>query len=101
MKRHLYTYLNILLALVLVTSCDDDQDSINVNITPVTTLYAPNDNIFVKLQPTTEASVVFEWDMARAEDGTVVLYEVAFDKESGDFSAPVYKVVSDLSLIHI
>lgn len=77
------------------TGCKKDEDSINVNITPVSTLYAPDDNLFVKLQPTTEASVVFEWDQARAEDGTVVLYEVAFDKEAGDFSAPVYKVVSD------
>jgi starch-binding outer membrane protein SusE/F len=95
MKRHLYLYLTILLTIGSFSSCDDDKDSINVNITPVSTLYAPDDNLFVKLQPTTEASVVFEWDRARAEDGTVVLYEVAFDKETGDFSVPVYKVVSD------
>lgn len=95
MKRYIYFCLILLVSLITITGCKEDEDSINVNITPVATLYAPDDNLFVKLQPTTEASVVFEWDRARAEDGTVVLYEVAFDVEAGDFSAPVYKVVSD------
>jgi starch-binding outer membrane protein SusE/F len=95
MKRHIYFYIIALIFTTLFTGCDDDKESINVNITPVSTFYAPNDNLFVKLQPTTEASVVFEWDKARAEDGTMVLYEIAFDKEAGDFSAPVYKIVSD------
>lgn len=90
----LYCCLLMMAASVFITSCDDD-DSINTNITPVKTLFAPADNLFVKLAPTTEASVVFEWEQSRAEDGTLVLYEVAFDKESGDFSSPVYKLVSD------
>ena len=94
MTRYIYIFFSIIVFSILA-SCNDDEDSINVNISPVSTLYAPEDNLFVKLQPTTESSVVFEWDMARAEDGTVVLYEVAFDKEAGDFSAPVYKMVSD------
>jgi hypothetical protein len=79
---------------LFITSCDDD-DSINTNISPVKSLFAPADNLFVKLAPTTEASVVFEWEQSKAEDGTLVLYEVVFDKESGDFSSPIYKLVSD------
>ncbi|RYY20355.1 MAG: hypothetical protein EOP41_09100, partial [Sphingobacteriaceae bacterium] len=41
------------------------------------------------------ASVVFSWATTTAEDGGLVLYEIVFDKESGDFSKPVYKAVSD------
>jgi hypothetical protein len=79
----------------MIIGCNSDDDSINTNITSVNSLFAPEDNLFVKLAPTTEASVVFEWEQSKAEDGTLVLYEIAFDTEAGDFSSPVYKMVSD------
>jgi hypothetical protein len=95
MKNNILLWCFLTMAASLfITSCDDD-DSINTNISPVKSLFAPADNLFVKLAPTTEASVVFEWEQSKAEDGTLVLYEVVFDKESGDFSSPVYKLVSD------
>lgn len=96
MKKHILSWVVAFVAVsVLLSGCDDKNDSINTNITPVNSLFAPQDNVFVKLAPSTDASVVFEWEQARAEDGTFAVYEVAFDKESGDFSSPVYKVVSD------
>ncbi|WP_041257766.1 SusE domain-containing protein [Fibrella aestuarina] len=79
----------------LLMQCKDPGRDLNTNISTVTTFFAPNDNQAVKLQPATPAAVVFEWDQARAEDGTLVLYELAFDKESGDFSKPIYKLTSD------
>lgn len=95
MKKNIFSWCLVMMAaMAFTTSCEDD-DSINTNITPVRSLFAPANNLFVKLAPTTEASVVFEWEQSKAEDGTLVLYEVAFDKESGDFSSPVYKLVSD------
>lgn len=95
MKKHILSWCILMMAVaIFITACDTD-DSINTNISPVKTLFAPTDNLFVKLAPTTEASVVFEWEQSKAEDGTLVLYEVAFDKEAGDFSSPVYKLVSD------
>jgi hypothetical protein len=94
MKKNIFFWCLITAASVFITACDDS-DSINTNISPVKSLFAPADNLFVKLAPTTEASVVFEWEQSKAEDGTLVMYEVAFDKESGDFSSPVYKLVSD------
>ncbi len=72
-----------------------DDYSLNTNIQPVGKLTAPLHNKFTKLQPATSASVLFEWDQARAEDGSLVLYEVAFDKESGDFSNPIARIPSD------
>lgn len=97
MKRLLSSAYGILILLSAFTllGCEKDDREINMTITEVTQFYAPNDNLFVKLQPATSAAVGFEWEQAKAEDGSLVMYEVAFDKESGDFSTPVYKMTSD------
>ena len=92
MKRQL---LLLLCLTGLLTQCKEPGRDINTNISDVKTFFSPNDNQSVKLLPATAAAVVFEWDQARAEDGTLVLYEVVFDKETGDFSKPVYKLASD------
>ena len=97
MKKLIINLLSFLPLLFLMTliGCSKDDRDINMNITEVTAFYAPNDNLYVKLEPATSASVTFEWEQAKAEDGSLVMYEVAFDKEGGDFSAPVYKMSSD------
>ena len=84
-----------LLYLMLLIGCSKSDRDINMNITEVGAFYAPNDNLHVKLEPATSASVTFEWEQAKAEDGSLVMYEIAFDKESGSFSSPVYKMSSD------
>ncbi len=58
-------------------------------------MFLPEDGKFVKIATGASGSVAFEWKQARAEDNGVVLYEVAFDKEGGDFSKPLYSVPSD------
>ena len=87
--------LLLFIATALLFSCKKDDYSLNTTLQPVAKLTAPLDNKYIKLQPTTSATVSFEWDQARAEDGSLVLYEVAFDKEDGDFSAPVAKFAAD------
>jgi hypothetical protein len=49
----------------------------------------------VTLDPAQNMSIEFQWDQARAEDGSLVLYEVAFDQVGGDFSDPFYTTVSN------
>lgn len=93
-------FANILLALpvslgLILTGCGKDDHKLNTNLMPVSRLNAPADDKFIKLQPATSATVSFEWDQARAEDGSLVLYEVVIDKENGDFSNPVAKITSD------
>ncbi|MCK7557101.1 SusE domain-containing protein [Chitinophaga sedimenti] len=92
MKKYITAFTLCLAALV--TGCKDDYD-MNVNIQPVDRLTAPVNDKFTKLQPATSAAVSFEWDQARAQDGSLVLYEVAFDKATGDFSNPIGKIASD------
>lgn len=75
--------------------CTKNISSLNLNVSAVQTLYDPADNNAVVLQPTASASVFFDWAPALAADGGMVMYEVAFDLPNGDFSKPVYKVLSD------
>jgi hypothetical protein len=84
----------MLLAIIAVISCKKENRPLDLNLTPVGTLATPNDNANVKLDPTSSATLLFKWEPAATEDGGTILYEVAFDKESGDFSKPVFKTVS-------
>ncbi|MBX3254286.1 MAG: SusE domain-containing protein [Chitinophagaceae bacterium] len=92
--KHIF---NIFLAaiILLLASCNKEKKLDHTAVTTVENFFIPEDNKFVKLLPTTSASVEFEWEQARAEDGGVVLYEVAFIAEGGDFNSPAYKMVSD------
>lgn len=85
-------FIAIAVFLFATTACE--QETLNhTQVSPVTDLYAPDDNNYMNLEA--QSNAVFEWKAARAEDNGVVLYEVAFDREEGDFSAPVYALPSD------
>jgi hypothetical protein len=83
------------LAALLFIGCEKDERDINMDVTEVTNIFTPADAVSIKLNPAGGAVETFEWEQAKAADGSLVLYEVAFDQENGDFSAPFYKVVSD------
>jgi len=85
----------IALFAFLLAGCSKNEKDINLNVSAVSAFYAPIDNLFVRLEPATSATVGFEWEQAKAEDGSLVMYEVGFDKVGGDFSNPVYKISSD------
>jgi len=87
--------VTFLFTLLFLASCKEEVIELNENLSAVSVLNLPAENSTVTLAPTTNASVLFSWEKARAEDGNMVLYEVAFDKESGDFSQPIFKMVSD------
>jgi starch-binding outer membrane protein SusE/F len=96
MKRYMSLSLLFLLGIsALLTQCKKNERSINLNLSAVTNLTLPADNKYVKLNPAANLTELFQWDQARAEDGSLVLYEVAFDQVGGNFSAPFYTIVSD------
>lgn len=93
--KTLFAKITIALSLLLAfTGCQDEELS-NTNVTPVKSLYEPTNAKSVVLQSSASATLYFEWEPAKAEDSGMVLYEVAFDKEGGDFSAPIYRMASD------
>lgn len=93
--------LKKLFAMVLVIStaagsCKKDEKALNENISTIGSLSLPANLASIKLTPSNaSASQQFKWTAAIPEDGGLILYEVAFDKEGGNFSSPVFKVVSD------
>lgn len=95
MKNLMRQGIIMLLAIISITACKKENKPLDLNLTPVGALASPNDNENIALKPTSDASVLFKWEPSTSANGTLVLYEVAFDKDGGDFSNPVYKTVSD------
>lgn len=93
MKNIFKQFLVFLVFSTIVIGCESDDEMSNAKVTAVEDLYVPEDNAYFNLEAQSEA--VFEWQAARAEDNGVVLYEVVFDTEAGDFSDPVYVIPSD------
>jgi len=93
--KSLLVKLTIIVSFFLAfISCQKDELS-NTKVTAVKTLYEPTNGKSVVLQSSASASLYFEWEPAKAEDSGMVLYEVAFDKEGGDFTNPIYRMASD------
>lgn len=90
----IYSLAAAVMAIGAFASCEKEK-TINSNISDVKELYYPEVGKYIKLQPATSAVVNFEWSAARAEDGSLVMYEVAFDTLGGDFTKPVYTVASN------
>lgn len=95
MKKIFYSLMAFVAAMMVVTGCKKDKALNHTEVSAVSTLFAPENNKFVKIASGASGSVSFEWEQARAEDNGLVLYEVAFDKEGGDFSKPLYSIPSD------
>lgn len=95
MKLRFFYALVVCVAMLFSTSCTKDMEYKDVQITPVTQLYEPTDGQSVTLVASSTASLFFEWAAVRAEDSGSPLYEVVFDKEDGDFTNPLYRVVAD------
>ena len=92
------SYIKIVLfvcAVLSLAGCNKDVTLNNLNVAAVKTLYEPVNNKSIVLQASSTASVYFEWEPALAEDGSLTLYEVAFDKVGGDFSKPLYIATAD------
>lgn len=84
------------LMLISLHACKtDDMQYVDAQVAPVRTLYEPANEKAVKLLNSASASLYFEWEAVSVEDGGAALYEVVFDKAGGDFSKPIYRVVSD------
>src|SRR5688500_18663632 len=91
---HNLIFYSLLCLLMTTIGCDDEED-LNLNLTEVQNLLAPEDNASIALKPSQNLFTDFQWDQARAEDGSLVLYEVVFDQVEGDCSAPFYSILSN------
>jgi hypothetical protein len=94
MKKLSNVIIMTLSVIMIFTSCKKDTRSLNSDVTAVNTLTTPANSSAFSLQPG-GSNIQFKWSEASAADGGVVLYEVAFDKADGNFSKPVYRILSD------
>lgn len=87
--------MSILLCVIVALgsiSCNKDKTLDHTQVTAVNNLFFPENDAYIKLA---QGNVVFEWEQARAEDNGLVMYEVLFDREEGNFSQPIYAVPAD------
>lgn len=92
----------IIIKITILTSflfafiaCSNDGELRELNVSEVKTLYEPDNGKAIILQGSASATVLFSWEPALAQDGGMVMYEIAFDKTGGDFSNPVFMTASD------
>ncbi|MDB5012230.1 MAG: hypothetical protein JWQ25_432 [Daejeonella sp.] len=94
MKKNINSIIFSLVALCAIfVGCKKDKELNHTNVSAVSNLFAPLDNAYLNLGA--QSTAIFEWEQAKAADNGVVLYEVVFDLETGDFSKPVYSIPSD------
>ncbi|MFI2743694.1 SusE domain-containing protein [Zhouia sp. PK063] len=91
--KNIFSKICLATLALLAIACSSDDELSHTNVTAVEQVYSPADNAYFNLGA--QSSAVFEWQSAKAEDNGVVLYDVAFDTEDGDFSAPIYVIPSD------
>lgn len=82
----------IVSALLVLFGCQEKYE-LNTDFSAPEELNSPDD---IQLDVTSSTPVVLSWSGGGAADGGIVLYEVMFDKESGDFSEPLAIMKSDL-----
>ena len=82
---------NIILSLLILVGCQEKYE-LNVDFQLPTHLDSPT---AIQLDVTSAEPVVLSWTGGGAADGGIVLYEVLFDKEGGDFSNPLVSLKSD------
>ena len=90
----LIKHLLLLCFLAMVFSGCKYYSALDLNVSRVESLYAPDNGGSYELDPVGE-NVTFLWSEAIAADGGLVVYEVVFDRSDGDFSHPVYRITAD------
>lgn len=95
MKKIIIRLAFLASALLILTACNETMGDPDNSLKEVKTLIEPTDGKTIVLQSAASASEYFEWDYTDMENGGPVIYQIAFDRESGDFSSPVYLVFSN------
>ncbi|GHT63638.1 hypothetical protein AGMMS50239_19960 [Bacteroidia bacterium] len=94
--KAIITKLTIITAFIAAfVACSSDGEVRDLGVSAVKNLYEPDNGKTVVLQSSASATLYFEWEPAKAEDGGMVLYEIVFDKPDGNFSNPVFVMAAD------
>jgi hypothetical protein len=78
-----------------LAACGNNMGETDARLADVKTLVEPAAGRSIILEPAASAEIYFEWDYANVNDGGTAVYQIAFDRADGDFSAPVFVMSSD------
>ncbi|MEA5044324.1 MAG: SusE domain-containing protein [Petrimonas sp.] len=88
-------YIFIAICASIFIACNDTMGDPDTRLAEVKTFLEPTNEKSIVLQPSATAAVYFEWEYVNVESGGTAKYQIAFDKQDGDFSNPVYVMNSD------
>ena len=92
--KNKYSRFLCLIAIMLLIGCTDKYE-LEVGFDAPESLVSPANNQLVAIDLENGSPTQFEWAKSNSYFGGVVLYEVYFDKENGDFTNPIFKIVSN------
>lgn len=92
--KNKYSRFLCLIAIMLLIGCTDKYE-LEVGFDAPESLVSPANNQLVAIDLENGSPTQFEWAASNSYFGGVVLYEVYFDKENGDFTNPIFKIVSN------
>lgn len=95
MKKIIIKLALVVSLIVVYVACNDTMGEPDNSLKEVGSLIEPMTGKTLELQPAASAAEYFEWEYAKIESGGPVVYQIAFDKENGDFSNPVYLAFSN------
>jgi len=78
-----------------MAGCSDNMGETDKSLVEVKELIEPMDSKALVLQPAASATEYFEWEHADLTGAGPAIYQIAFDKEDGDFSNPLYIAYSN------
>ncbi|MDR0506144.1 MAG: SusE domain-containing protein [Dysgonamonadaceae bacterium] len=91
-----YIKLTVFISLILAfSSCGDNMGEKDTRLAAVSKLVEPIDGKEIILLPSPAATAYFEWEYCDVAASGAVVYQIAFDKADGNFSNPVYTMLSD------
>ncbi|REG94789.1 SusE domain-containing protein [Flavobacterium aquicola] len=94
MKNKISRLLSLLVILLLLGSCTETYE-LKTGFDASESLIMPAVNELVAIDLENGTTTKFEWTKSNSYYGGVVIYEVVFDKENGDFTNPIFKTVSN------
>lgn len=84
----------IIFVLTTFLSCNEENYKLETEFSKLGELLTPSSGEQLLIDIENGSDVVFTWSEATSVDGGLVIYEVLFDEEGGDFSEPISTFLS-------
>ncbi|PXY46448.1 SusE domain-containing protein [Flavobacterium hydrophilum] len=94
MKKKITGLMSLIAILLILAGCSESYE-LQTGFDAPQALVSPAQNQLIAIDLENGTTTKFEWEKSISHHGGVVLYEVVFDKENGDFTNQIFKTVSN------